>query len=171
MNEYGKRITRILIHSLNPIPPSPQSLFGVEFNAPLDTIQVISEAVFTANHLTDRQTKQYRKIQTNSIQIRKSKQPKIQQSPLFGNNKCQISRQTDTSASTTRASRRRVDSSSLLLQIWNYWHCSHIGLVAWHGSRVVSVLDSGAAEGPGLKSQPRRCRVTVLGKLVTPIRV
>ena len=34
--------------------------------------------------------------------------------------------------------------------------------------RVVSVLDSGA-EGPGFKSQPRRCRVTVLGKLFTPI--
>jgi len=36
------------------------------------------------------------------------------------------------------------------------------------GSRVVSVLDSGA-EGPGFKSQPRRCRVTVVGKLFTPI--
>ena len=36
------------------------------------------------------------------------------------------------------------------------------------GSRVVSVLDSGA-EGPGFKSQPRRCRVTVSGKLLTPI--
>ena len=36
----------------------------------------------------------------------------------------------------------------------------------WLGSRVVSVLDSGA-EGPGFKSQPRRCRVTVLGKLLT----
>jgi len=35
------------------------------------------------------------------------------------------------------------------------------------GSRVVSVLDSGA-EGPGFKSQSRRCRVTVLGKLFTP---
>jgi len=33
---------------------------------------------------------------------------------------------------------------------------------------VVSVLDSGA-EGPGFKLQPRRCRVTVLGKLFTPI--
>jgi len=33
---------------------------------------------------------------------------------------------------------------------------------------VVSVLDSGA-EGPGFKSQPRRCRVTVFGKLFTPI--
>ena len=38
----------------------------------------------------------------------------------------------------------------------------------WLGSRVVSVLDSGA-EGPGFKSQPRHCRVTVLGKLFTPI--
>ena len=36
------------------------------------------------------------------------------------------------------------------------------------GGRVVSVLDSGA-EGPGFKSQSRRCRVTVLGKLLTPI--
>jgi len=39
---------------------------------------------------------------------------------------------------------------------------------AWLGSRVVSVLDSGAV-GPRFKSQPRRCRVTVLGKLFTPI--
>ena len=38
----------------------------------------------------------------------------------------------------------------------------------WLGSRVVSVLDSGA-EAPGFKSQPRCCRVTVLGKLFTPI--
>jgi len=36
------------------------------------------------------------------------------------------------------------------------------------GSRVVSVLDSGAEE-PGFKSQPRRRRVTVLSKLFTPI--
>ena len=35
-------------------------------------------------------------------------------------------------------------------------------------SRVVIVLDSGA-KGPGFKSQSRRCRVTVLGKLFTPI--
>ena len=35
-------------------------------------------------------------------------------------------------------------------------------------ARVVSVLDSGA-EGPELKSQPQRCRVTVLDKLFTPI--
>jgi len=40
--------------------------------------------------------------------------------------------------------------------------------VGWLGSRVVSVLDSGS-EGPGFKSQSRRCRVTVLGKLFTPI--
>ena len=38
----------------------------------------------------------------------------------------------------------------------------------WLGSRVVSVLDSGA-DGPRFRSQPRRCRVTVLGKLFTPI--
>ena len=43
--------------------------------------------------------------------------------------------------------------------------CSVVG---WLGSRVVSGLDS-RAEGPGFKSQPRRCRVTVLGKLFTPI--
>ena len=40
--------------------------------------------------------------------------------------------------------------------------------VGWLGSRVVSVLDSGA-KWPGFKSQPRRYRVTVLGKLFTPI--
>ena len=33
---------------------------------------------------------------------------------------------------------------------------------------MVSVLDSGA-EGSGFKSQSRRCRVTVSGKLFTPI--
>ena len=42
------------------------------------------------------------------------------------------------------------------------------GNLGWLGSGVVSVLDSGA-EGPGFKSQPRRCRVTVSGKLLTPI--
>ena len=43
---------------------------------------------------------------------------------------------------------------------------SHAG--TWLGSRVVSVLDSGAEE-PWFKSQPRRCRATVLGILFTPI--
>jgi len=38
----------------------------------------------------------------------------------------------------------------------------------WPGSRVVSVLDSGA-EGTGFKSQSRCCRITVLGKLFTLI--
>jgi len=36
----------------------------------------------------------------------------------------------------------------------------HYMTIRWLGSRVVSVLDSGAEE-PGFKSQPRRCRVTV----------
>jgi len=46
--------------------------------------------------------------------------------------------------------------------------CSNSYIYGWLGSRVVSVLDSGA-EGPGFKSQSRCCRVTVLGKLFTPI--
>ena len=37
--------------------------------------------------------------------------------------------------------------------------------LAWLGSRVVSVLDSGGAVGPEFKAQPRRCRATALGKL------
>jgi len=41
-------------------------------------------------------------------------------------------------------------------------------LIGWLCSRVVSVLDSGAEE-PRFKSQSRRCRVTVLSKLLTPI--
>ena len=44
----------------------------------------------------------------------------------------------------------------------------HLQTSGWLGSRVVSVLHSGAV-GPGFKSQPRRCQVTVLGKLFTPI--
>jgi len=38
----------------------------------------------------------------------------------------------------------------------------------WLGSRVASVLDSGT-EGPGFKSQSLHCRVTVVGKLFTPL--
>jgi len=45
---------------------------------------------------------------------------------------------------------------------------SNTSVVGWLGSRVVSVLDSGAVVS-GFKSQPQRCRVTVLGKLFTPI--
>ena len=41
-------------------------------------------------------------------------------------------------------------------------------MFGWLGSRAASVLDSGA-EWPGFKSQPRRCLITVLGKLFTPI--
>jgi len=37
----------------------------------------------------------------------------------------------------------------------------------WLGSQVVSELDPGA-KGPGFKSQPQSCQVTVLGKLFTP---
>jgi len=45
--------------------------------------------------------------------------------------------------------------------------CSHYNY-RWLGSRVVSVLDSGA-EGSRFKLQLRCCRVTVLGRLFTPI--
>jgi len=44
-------------------------------------------------------------------------------------------------------------------------YCRFFG---WLVSRVVSMLDSGAVD-PGFKSQPRRCPVTVAGKLFTPI--
>jgi len=43
-------------------------------------------------------------------------------------------------------------------------HCFY----TWLGGRVVSVPDSGSEEH-GFESQSRRCRVTVLGKLFTPI--
>jgi len=48
--------------------------------------------------------------------------------------------------------------------------CMHIFVYkkGWLGSWVVSMLDSGA-EGTGFKSQSRRFRVTVLGKLFIPI--
>jgi len=49
-----------------------------------------------------------------------------------------------------------------------YWRSRQPVCSGWLGSRVVSVLDSGA-EGPTFKSQSLRCRVTVLGKLFTPI--
>ena len=39
----------------------------------------------------------------------------------------------------------------------------------WLGSRVISVLVDSGVEGPVFKSQSRRCRVTVLGKLFTPV--
>ena len=38
--------------------------------------------------------------------------------------------------------------------------CPLFSVLRWLGSRVVSVLDSGA-EGPGFKSQPQCCRVSL----------
>ena len=58
-----------------------------------------------------------------------------------------------------------VDVKNAIRSVALITEISHNG---WLGIRVVSVLDSGA-EGPRLKSQSRRCRVTVLGKLFTPI--
>ena len=42
--------------------------------------------------------------------------------------------------------------------------CTYGGLLLTGGGSVAEWL-----EGPRFKSQPRRCRVTVLGKLFTPI--
>jgi len=43
-------------------------LVWVEFNAPPNTIEVISEAVFTANHLTDTD-KQNKTVQENTNKL------------------------------------------------------------------------------------------------------
>ena len=51
---------------------------------------------------------------------------------------------------------------------YHFYYCYYYNKYGWLGSRVVSMLDSGA-EGPGFKPQLLRCRVTVLGKLFTPI--
>ena len=56
----------------------------------------------------------------------------------------------------------------LELDLFADWLCGCTVYSGWPGSRVVGVLDPGA-EGPGFKLQLRRCRVTVLGKLFTPI--
>ena len=63
-----------------------------------------------------------------------------------------------------RPCREKTKETTRLLELF-----VGVGLIgSWLGSRVVSLLDSGA-EGPEFKSQPRRYRVTVLGKLFTPI--
>ena len=61
--------------------------------------------------------------------------------------------------------------TSCLLQnnnIWLTYYALVLDAKRWLDSRLDSVLDSGA-EWPGFKSQSRRCRVTVLGKLFTLI--
>ena len=45
-----------------------------------------------------------------------------------------------------------------------HWRSSHCHII----TTIIIIMDSGA-EGPGFKSQPRRSRVTVIGKLFTPI--
>jgi len=57
---------------------------------------------------------------------------------------------------------RNPDTNTIVLLVFN------LQAWLWLRSLVVSVLDSGAVR-PGFKSQPRCCRVTVLGKLFTPI--
>ena len=56
------------------------------------------------------------------------------------------------------------------LPVYNFVSYKPVYCIGWLGSRVVSVLDSSTVGlGPGFKSQSRRCRVTVLCKLFTPI--
>jgi len=71
---------------------------------------------------------------------------------------------------TCRSAARRRHTHAAILDYFvaHLFRSSYSSPMGWLGSRVVSVLDSGA-EGPGFKSQPRRCRVTVFGKLFTPI--
>jgi len=78
------------------------------------------------------------------------------------------------SGAPTQQGGRRVAPQELM-KYNSFWtfpksprNCFVYDYTAILGSRVVSVLDSGA-EGPGFKSQLQRCRVTVLGKLFTPI--
>ena len=68
--------------------------------------------------------------------------------------------------SSTARRTQEPDLHNILRQSYDY--LTILAMPKWLGSRVVSVLNLGA-EGPGFKSQPRRCRVTVLGKLFTPI--
>jgi len=68
--------------------------------------------------------------------------------------------------SSTARRTQEPDLHNILRQSFDYPTIP--AMPKWLGSRVVSVLNLGA-EGPGFKSQPRRCRVTVLGKLFTPI--
>ena len=69
---------------------------------------------------------------------------------------------------TTSRERRKVASTAASVRFYCFLLRFRIFIWGLLGSRVVSVLDSGTA-GPGFKSQSRRCRVTVLGKLFTPI--
>jgi len=94
--------------------------------------------------------------------------------------RCYVASQPDTQIQQVATIDRKIESLSLL-PLANKVDCEYRpqGIPkydpqnppsprGWLGSRVVSVLDSGA-EGPGFKSHPRRCRVTVLGKSFTPI--
>ena len=54
LSSAAAQLKQQVVQQIERLQPMRSScLVGVEFNAPLDTIWVISEAVFTANHLTD----------------------------------------------------------------------------------------------------------------------
>ena len=60
---------------------------------------------------------------------------------------------------------RRDVAEKVCYQTVIYFSPFLLHVTRWLGSRVVSVLDSGAV-GPGFKSQPRRCRVNSLRQTV-----
>ena len=74
-------------------------------------------------------------------------------------------RQITPAARRIKHKRKKLATKLVFLHFMLY---STSDIIGWLGSRVVSVLDSGA-EVPGFKSQSRRYRVTVLGKLFTSI--
>jgi len=75
---------------------------------------------------------------------------------------------TDLSLDASNSSRQRYEQQAVTHTFTHETYSAIYRPYTWLGSRVVSVLDSGS-EGHGFKSQSRRCRVTVLGKLFTPI--
>jgi len=79
----------------------------------------------------------------------------------------QLTRQS-AAAATTRCNTQLLLLPSLMQFLFNGLLFFSTVYPGWPGSRVVSVLDLGT-EGPGFKSQPLHCWVTVLGKLFTPI--
>ena len=69
-----------------------------------------------------------------------------------------------TLGSMTAEDQNRTVSAPPALRSTNHYRQYGGSVAEW----LACMLDSGA-EGPGFKSQARRCRVTVLGKLFTPI--
>ena len=73
----------------------------------------------------------------------------------------------DSASADEHASDNVQAAASQTQHLWSVVLRCCSNTAGWLGSRVVSVLDSGA-EGPGFKWQQWRCRVTVLGNCSHP---